>query len=141
MPPASSTPAVPEIWSSEAELNLNIQSGGLNGIRRRDKDRAQGADRWLRAAARRAHRDCRTRDGGRDISLWPLMLPLAVFGYGQGLVMAPLSGAVLATVPKSNAGSASGLYGTVQQIGNAAGVALVSALYIAVTRLVPNIWR
>jgi hypothetical protein len=69
------------------------------------------------------------------------MLPLAVFGYGQGLVMAPLSGAVLATVPKSNAGSASGLYGTVQQIGNAAGVALVSALYIAVTRLVPNIWR
>jgi MFS family permease len=65
-------------------------------------------------------------------SLWLLMLPLAVFGYGQGLVMAPLSGAVLATVPKSNAGSASGLYGTVQQIANAAGVAVVGALYFAV---------
>jgi len=65
-------------------------------------------------------------------SLWLLMLPLAVFGYGQGLVMAPLSGAVLATVPRSNAESASGLYGTVQQIANAAGVAVVGALYFAV---------
>jgi MFS family permease len=64
-------------------------------------------------------------------SLWLLMLPLAVFGYGQGFVMAPLSGAVLSSVPKSNAGSASGLYGTVQQIANAVGVAVVGALFFA----------
>jgi MFS family permease len=64
-------------------------------------------------------------------SLWLLTLPLAVFGYGQGFVMAQLSCAVLATVPKSNAGSASGLYGTVQQIANAVGVAVVGALYFA----------
>jgi len=64
-------------------------------------------------------------------SLWLLMLLLAVFGYGQGFVMAPLSGAVLATVPKNNAGSASGLYGTVQQFANAVGVAVVGALYFA----------
>jgi MFS family permease len=64
-------------------------------------------------------------------SLWLLMLPLAVFGYGQGFVMAPLPGAVLSSVPKSNAGSASGLYGTVQQIANAVGVAVVGALFFA----------
>ena len=64
-------------------------------------------------------------------SLWLLILPLAVFGYGQGLVMAPLSGAVLSSVAKSNAGSASGLYGTVQQIANAVGVAVVGALFFA----------
>jgi MFS family permease len=64
-------------------------------------------------------------------SLWLLTLPLAVFGYGHGFVMAQLSGVVLATVPKSNAGSASGLYGTVQQIANAVGVAVVGALYFA----------
>jgi sugar phosphate permease len=67
----------------------------------------------------------------RTPSLWLLMVPLAVFGYGQGFVMAPLSGAVLSTVPKSNAGSASGLYGTVQQIANAVGVAVVGALFFA----------
>jgi EmrB/QacA subfamily drug resistance transporter len=64
-------------------------------------------------------------------SMWLLMPPLAVFGYGQGFVMAPLSGAVLSTVPKSNAGSASGLYGTVQQIANALGVAVVGTLFFA----------
>ncbi|MBN9005823.1 MAG: MFS transporter [Rhizobiales bacterium] len=61
-----------------------------------------------------------------------LSVPLVVFGYGQGLVMAPLSSAVLATVKPSSAGSASGLYGTTTQIGNAAGVAAFGAVYFAV---------
>jgi predicted MFS family arabinose efflux permease len=60
-----------------------------------------------------------------------LSVPLIVFGYGQGLVMAPLSGAVLATVKPASAGSASGLYGTTTQIGNAAGVAAFGAVYFA----------
>jgi MFS family permease len=60
-----------------------------------------------------------------------LMLPLAVFGYGQGFVMGPLSGVVLSTVPKSSAGSGSGLYGTVTQIANAVGVAVVGAVFFA----------
>lgn len=63
---------------------------------------------------------------------WLIMLPLAVFGYGQGLVMAPLSGVVLSTVPKASAGSGSGLYGTTTQIANAAGVAVIGAVYFAV---------
>lgn len=61
-----------------------------------------------------------------------LSMPLVVFGYGQGLVMAPLSSAVLATVKPASAGSASGLYGTTTQIGNAAGVAAFGAVYFAV---------
>jgi len=61
-----------------------------------------------------------------------LMVPLLVVGYGQGLVMAPLSGAVLSTVQAASAGSASGMYGTTAQIANGAGVAAIGALYFAV---------
>jgi predicted MFS family arabinose efflux permease len=61
-----------------------------------------------------------------------LALPLTIFGYGQGLVMALLSGAVLSTVPAVNAGSGSGMYGTTAQIANAAGVAAIGAVYFAV---------
>lgn len=60
-----------------------------------------------------------------------LALPLAVFGYGQGFVMGPLSGVVLLSVPKNSAGSGSGLYGTVTQIANAAGIAVVGAVFFA----------
>jgi len=62
----------------------------------------------------------------------PLALTLIIFGYGQGLVMAPLSGAVLATVKPVAAGSASGMYGTTAQIGNAAGVAAIGAVFFAI---------
>jgi predicted MFS family arabinose efflux permease len=61
-----------------------------------------------------------------------LVLPLIVFGYGQGLVMAPLSGVVLLTVPAASAGSGSGMYGTTTQIANAAGVAAIGAVYFTV---------
>jgi hypothetical protein len=56
---------------------------------------------------------------------------LTVFGYGQGLVMAPLSSAVLSTVKPVNAGSASGMYGTTAQIANASGVAAIGAVFFA----------
>jgi MFS family permease len=60
-----------------------------------------------------------------------LALVLMIFGYGQGLVMAPLSGVVLSTVKPSAAGSGAGLYGTVTQIGNAAGIAAIGAVFFA----------
>jgi predicted MFS family arabinose efflux permease len=56
---------------------------------------------------------------------------LIVFGYGQGLVMAPLSGAVLASVKAQAAGAASGMYGTTTQVANAAGVAVIGAVFFA----------
>ncbi|SFJ14686.1 MFS transporter [Bradyrhizobium sp. Gha] len=64
-----------------------------------------------------------------------LALVMIIFGYGQGLVMAPLSGAVLSTVKPVAAGSASGMYGTIAQIGNAAGVAAIGAVFFAIERL------
>ncbi|RXH21533.1 ATP-binding protein [Bradyrhizobium nanningense] len=64
-----------------------------------------------------------------------LAFTMIIFGYGQGLVMAPLSGAVLSTVKPVAAGSASGVYGTIAQIGNAAGVAAIGAVYFAVEAL------
>jgi hypothetical protein len=61
-----------------------------------------------------------------------LAVPLTLFGYGQGLVMAPLSSLVLSTVPRANAGSGSGVYATTAQIANASGVAAIGALFFTV---------
>jgi EmrB/QacA subfamily drug resistance transporter len=66
----------------------------------------------------------------------PLVLALGVFGYGQGLVMAPLFGAVLMAVRHAHAGSGAGMLTTVQQIANGAGVALIGGLYFAVQPMV-----
>ena len=57
---------------------------------------------------------------------------LIIFGIGQAMVMAPLYALVLKKVPAAHAGSGGGVVSTVQQIGNASGVALVGALYYAV---------
>jgi hypothetical protein len=61
-----------------------------------------------------------------------LALVLTIFGYGQGLVMAPLSSAVLSTVKPASAGAGSGMYGTIAQIANAAGVAAIGAVFFAI---------
>jgi EmrB/QacA subfamily drug resistance transporter len=61
-----------------------------------------------------------------------LMLPLAVFGYGQGMVLAPLFSTVLASVRHAHAGSGSGMLATTQQIANGAGVVLVSSVFFSV---------
>ncbi|KRR16439.1 ATP-binding protein [Bradyrhizobium lablabi] len=61
-----------------------------------------------------------------------LALVLTVFGYGQGLVMAPLSSAVLSSVKPASAGAGSGMYGTTAQIANAAGVAAIGAVFFAI---------
>jgi len=65
-----------------------------------------------------------------------LTLLLMIFGYGQGLVMAPLSSAVLSTVTPASAGAGSGMYGTTTQIGNAAGVAAIGAVFFAVETMI-----
>ena len=61
-----------------------------------------------------------------------LALVLAIFGYGQGLVMAPLSSAILSTVKPASAGAGAGMYGTTAQIANATGVAAIGAVFFAV---------
>lgn len=64
--------------------------------------------------------------------LLALVLVLVIFGYGQGLVMAPLSSAVLSTVKPASAGSGAGMYGTTAQIANAAGVAAIGSAFFAI---------
>lgn len=62
---------------------------------------------------------------------WSLVPALAAAGLGQGLFLPPLLNAVLASAPKAQAGSASGLIATAQQVGGAFGVAIVGILYFA----------
>ncbi|GLP71506.1 MFS transporter [Streptomyces sp. TUS-ST3] len=69
---------------------------------------------------------------GMSISSWQMALPLVVMGVGMGLIVAPLTDAVLSEVPKEHAGSASGLINTVQQMGNALGLGLVSVVFFGV---------
>ena len=76
---------------------------------------------------------------GLAIASWQMALPLVVMGAGMGLIVAPLTDVVLSEVPREHAGSASGLINTVQQMGNALGLGLVSVVFFGVIgdRLTP----
>lgn len=69
---------------------------------------------------------------GLSIAPWQMALPLVVMGVGMGLIVAPLTDAILSEVPREHAGSASGLINTVQQMGNALGLGLVSVVFFGV---------
>ncbi|MEN8656235.1 MFS transporter [Streptomyces sp. 21So2-11] len=66
---------------------------------------------------------------GMAIHSWQMALPLVVMGVGMGLIVAPLTEAVLSEVPRGHSGSASGLINTMQQTGNALGLGLVSVVF------------
>ncbi|MFE1957375.1 MFS transporter [Streptomyces sp. NPDC059479] len=69
---------------------------------------------------------------GLEIRSWQMALPLVVMGLGMGLIVAPLTDAVLSGVPREHSGSASGLINTTQQMGNALGLGLVSVVFFGV---------
>lgn len=54
---------------------------------------------------------------------------LAAAGPGLGAVIAPLADIVLASVPKREAGSASGVFNTGLQLGNSIGIALIGVIF------------
>ncbi len=66
---------------------------------------------------------------GPTVEPWQMIAPLVVTGFGFGLVVAPMVDAVLTGVPTRDAGSASGLLSTVQQVGIAVGVAVVGVVF------------
>ncbi|MDR2985941.1 MAG: MFS transporter [Nocardiopsaceae bacterium] len=66
---------------------------------------------------------------GVDGSPWPIVPGLVVAGAGLALLVVPLVNVVLAAVPASVAGGASGLFNTAQQLGGALGVALVGTVF------------
>jgi len=68
-------------------------------------------------------------------TMWMLMATLAVFGYGQGMVLAPLFSTVLTNVRHAHAGSGAGILTTTQQIANGSGVVIVGAVYLSVHTL------
>ncbi|GAA2817305.1 MFS transporter [Kitasatospora paracochleata] len=68
---------------------------------------------------------------GPTTSVWWLTPGLFIDGLGMGLVIAPLTSAVLADISPHLAGSASGVLATVQQVAGALGIALLGLLYYA----------
>ncbi|WP_406277953.1 MFS transporter [Embleya sp. NBC_00896] len=68
---------------------------------------------------------------GTGIAAWQMALPLVVIGIGMGLIVAPLTNAVLSEVPREHSGSASGLINTTLQTGNALGLGLTSVVFFA----------
>ncbi|MFE3497700.1 MFS transporter [Streptomyces sp. NPDC059175] len=69
---------------------------------------------------------------GAGIAPWQMALPLVTMGAGMGLIVAPLTDTVLSEVPREHSGSASGLINTVQQMGTALGLGLVSVVFFGV---------
>lgn len=63
---------------------------------------------------------------------------LLIAGVGQGLVAAPLIGVILATVPPPEAGAASGVVLTVNQLASSLGVAVFGALFVALLGVDPQ---
>lgn len=66
---------------------------------------------------------------GTDLHGWYLIPSLFVAGAGAGLFLAPVTNVILAGVRTDDAGSASGLLATAQQIGAAIGIAVVGVLF------------
>jgi EmrB/QacA subfamily drug resistance transporter len=60
---------------------------------------------------------------------WQLLPALLVCGLGLGSVVAPLVTVVLAGIRGQDAGAASGVLSTVQQVGGAVGVALIGVIF------------
>lgn len=58
-----------------------------------------------------------------------LIVPMAIAGVGLTLILVPLNDLALAQTDVSNAGAASGVLNTFQQVGGALGVAVVSVIF------------
>jgi MFS family permease len=69
---------------------------------------------------------------GDSLTTWDLTPALVTSGIGLGLLVVPLVDVALATVPTSEAGAASGAYGTVQQVGAAMGIAITGTVFFGV---------
>lgn len=66
---------------------------------------------------------------GTGVTSWTLIPSFLVAGIGLGTVLAPLLNVILSGVPPRDAGSASGVLTTFQQLGGAIGVALVGVVF------------
>ena len=68
------------------------------------------------------------RSAGGGISAWDLAAPLAIAGFGMGMVFVPMFDVILAGVAPHELGSASGLLESVQQLAMSLGIAAVGTV-------------
>ncbi|MGH3096625.1 MAG: MFS transporter [Streptosporangiales bacterium] len=66
---------------------------------------------------------------GDDITSWWLVPGLLVAGLGMGFALVPVADVVLGDVSRGDEGTASGVLSTMQQVGNAIGVAVVGVIF------------
>jgi MFS family permease len=66
---------------------------------------------------------------GIGVHSWQLLPALAACGLGLGSLVAPLVNIVLAGIRRQDAGSASGVLTTMQQVGGAVGVAIIGVIF------------
>lgn len=65
---------------------------------------------------------------------WGLLIPfLFVYGFGVGLATAQLTGVILADVPVTDSGQASGTQSTSRQVGSALGIAILGTILFTST--------
>jgi Na+/melibiose symporter-like transporter len=73
-------------------------------------------------------------DVGTGGSLAMLVPGLLLIGAGMGLCITPLTSIVMSRLPPQHAGAASGALSTMQQVGNALGVALTGVIFFGALR-------
>ncbi|MGH2550517.1 MAG: MFS transporter, partial [Thermomicrobiales bacterium] len=74
-----------------------------------------------------------------DTNFFPtLMIPMMVLGFGAGLAFGPMSVTILSSVERHEAGSASGLLQTMQQVGGSLGLAILVTRFGTSTRNAAN---
>jgi EmrB/QacA subfamily drug resistance transporter len=64
-----------------------------------------------------------------DTTVAWLAAPFIVAGIGMGLVMAPMTSAVMASAPEAEEGSAAGILSTMRQVGAVMGIAILGAVF------------
>jgi EmrB/QacA subfamily drug resistance transporter len=68
------------------------------------------------------------RSAGGGLSAWDLAAPLALAGFGMGMVFVPMFDVILAGVASHQVGSASGLLESIQQLAMSVGIAAVGTV-------------
>jgi EmrB/QacA subfamily drug resistance transporter len=105
------------------------------------------ANRWLLAAGSAAMAAGMVAlllaiEGAETALAWPVLTALAVAGAGMGLFVVNMFDFSLSEVPDADAGAASGLLHTAQQLGNAGGIAMVGAIFFGTLTLGgPGAWE
>jgi EmrB/QacA subfamily drug resistance transporter len=69
---------------------------------------------------------------------WYLIGPLLLAGLGNGMTIAPNQDFVLASVPRSDAGTASGILATAQRLGTAIGIAVIGTVLFGSLHITPG---